>query len=624
MKRISNFKILTFLFIIVIISNFCSAAHYIVGYVENAKDGTEANGHTVMLWNPEVGMNENLTDIIGPIGNSGTNNMYMLDCELLPSGCNITNILSVNVINNGDDYISYEKNITVGGYGYDIVENITLNSPPLTNLIFPQENENLSTSYIEFNCSLEDSDENYKEISLYGNWTGEWELNETKEISAGEKFKIFIKTLSQGFYKYACKITDDLFISTFSIQNNSFTVDFTNPLIESIIVNESSFCGKENIIRVNCTAYDEFIGIDQIIIQAISPTDITNYSALTLYGNTYYYDILLDKVGDWQFQCIVNDSAGNVDSLFSEEIQVYSNLPELGIYSSTINLSNLNPIENEEIYIKAIIENTGCSDAQQVSITFFNGDPDYSGENIGESILNISNHSNIEANITWNAEIGLNEIFVLADFTNIFIEDNEENNKASKNFSINAWQEIYGNTSIDKIIGDDLRIKKWFNESNLEGNIFVTDSESNINWLSLMAIGKNNEGQDSSNDFYEIDQILGMASFDDSVSEVFSNNQEPKEKINLLIYQKEVEEIPVINSTENSKFITGILWDSSDDSLDGEFDSLDKEDLIFVSPIKKSSQGAYGIYDYEIKIPSKLREYNNLDSEEVYLYYDLN
>ena len=44
--------------------------------------------------------------------------------------------------------------------------------------------------------------------------------------------------------------------------------------------------------------------------------------------------------------------------------------------------------------------------------------------------------------------------------------------------------------------------------------------------------------------------------------------------------------------------------------MNGEFDFGDKEDIIFVAEINKISEGAYGIYDYEIKIPSKLREYN--------------
>ena len=115
---------------IFLILPFCSGAHYIVGYVENAKDGTNSNGHSIVLWNPAIGTSDNVSDIIGPTGNSRTNNIYMIDCELLISGCNVSNTLSLKVINNGDNYISNEKNVTISGFGYDIAENITLNSPP--------------------------------------------------------------------------------------------------------------------------------------------------------------------------------------------------------------------------------------------------------------------------------------------------------------------------------------------------------------------------------------------------------------------------------------------------------------------------------------------------------------
>jgi hypothetical protein len=108
----------------------CSAAHYIVGIVENARDGTFANGHSVILWNPNIGINDNLSDIVGPLGNSGADNIYMIDCELLSAPCQIGDILSVRIINNGDNYLSDNRNVTVNGFGYDVVDNITLNSPP--------------------------------------------------------------------------------------------------------------------------------------------------------------------------------------------------------------------------------------------------------------------------------------------------------------------------------------------------------------------------------------------------------------------------------------------------------------------------------------------------------------
>jgi hypothetical protein len=137
------------LVVICLVIPLSSAAHYVVGIVENAKDGTSANGHTVFLWNPTQGTNDNLTDIIGISGNSRTSNIYMIDCELLNSGCNISSVLNLKVINNGDNYISNTKNVTITGAGFDIVENITLNSPPLIENVFVEDSFTLVPNEID-------------------------------------------------------------------------------------------------------------------------------------------------------------------------------------------------------------------------------------------------------------------------------------------------------------------------------------------------------------------------------------------------------------------------------------------------------------------------------------------
>jgi len=616
--------LISLIFFIFIIENL-SAAHYVLGTVDDALDSTSAENHTIFLWNPENGEEDNITDIIGVFGNSGQENNYSLDCELLNTPCIEGEVLTLKVINNGDNYVSEEVNVTVSSIGYSLVQNIKLNSPPNVSLIFPIEKAKLDYEEIEFNCTFEDLDNNLKEISLYGNWSGEWDLNETKEISSGEKFKIFTKKLLQGFYNYACRITDSLMISVFSETNNSFSVDLTAPIIENISLNSTLFCGNYNVTNVKCNAYDEIVGIDKVIIQSISPSNsIINYSAYQLGQYEYYYDIILNELGIWRFNCIVNDSAGNINNLYSDYLSVYSSSPELVINGTNINISKTQPIEYENVNLSAIIENKGCSSAENIKVSFFEGDPDVSGQEIGYININISNLENISVKIPWISKIGKNQIFVFVDYGNIISEENEGDNKDYKNISINAWQEIYGNISLDKIIGgENISIKKWYNESQIQGNIFITDSECDINWMNLEAIGRTKSGEESLNDFFEIDKILRMEDFEDSVSKLFTDSQIPKEVRNMTIYQREIKNIPIINSTDNSNFITGILWDSSDDQ-DGEFDELDKEDLVFVAEVNKISEGFYGVYDYEIKIPSRLREYILTDDEEVYLYYNLN
>ena len=113
-----------------------SAAHYIIGIVNDARDGKDADGHTAILWNPANGFQDNLTDIIGIGGNSGTDNFYMIDCEMLSTSCDIGDSLKIKVLNTGDNYASYDVSVTVSDAGYDLADNITLNSPPNVTSVF--------------------------------------------------------------------------------------------------------------------------------------------------------------------------------------------------------------------------------------------------------------------------------------------------------------------------------------------------------------------------------------------------------------------------------------------------------------------------------------------------------
>lgn len=106
-----------------------SAAHYVVGEVNNSVDGVLANGHKIMLWNPTYGQSDNLTDIIGPSGNSGVDNYYMIDCSALLHPCNVGNILMLRVLNTGDNHNSGNVSVTVTGAGYDVAPTLILNSP---------------------------------------------------------------------------------------------------------------------------------------------------------------------------------------------------------------------------------------------------------------------------------------------------------------------------------------------------------------------------------------------------------------------------------------------------------------------------------------------------------------
>jgi hypothetical protein len=127
-------KYLIFLLLVCIIP-LASAAHFIVGTVNDAAVGETANGKEVVLWNPAKGIDKNVTDIVGPGGNSGVDNIYLIDCEMLATPCRVNDEIRVQVINS-IGYTSYWVNLSVTGAGYDVAPNITLNSNPnITSII---------------------------------------------------------------------------------------------------------------------------------------------------------------------------------------------------------------------------------------------------------------------------------------------------------------------------------------------------------------------------------------------------------------------------------------------------------------------------------------------------------
>ena len=103
-----------------------SAAHFIVGTVGDSLEGEIANGKEVVLWGPSNGIDHNLTDVIGTGGNSGADNIYMIDCELLSTPCVVGDEVKIRVMG----YPAYDVNLSVTGAGFDVAPNITLNSRP--------------------------------------------------------------------------------------------------------------------------------------------------------------------------------------------------------------------------------------------------------------------------------------------------------------------------------------------------------------------------------------------------------------------------------------------------------------------------------------------------------------
>jgi len=326
---------------------------------------------------------------------------------------------------------------------------------------------------------------------------------------------------------------------------------------------------------------------------------------------------------NWSVICV--DNASNVG--YGETWYFNITPPDLYINATLIVFNNTSPIEGDNITINATVHNIGYSDANNVVVQFFNGDPDVDGVQIGnDQTIDVVAGSSTAVNVTWIAELGTSYIFVRIDPSNTITEMDETNNEANKSITVGSWHIVYGENVGDLIISDieNLKVFSWYIANSSSGNVFAADYESSIVWANLTAIGINITGSKSTNDFEEIDTALNSTQYGDSVNRSFTSNGGSVGQTSFIVFKNTISNVSIINSTNNSNFVTGILWDKSDDVAgqhDGEYNGT--EDLVFVTKINPQKQGKYGVYDFEIRVPSELKKYKKVDIYSVVFYVEL-
>jgi|GEM_PF-5356030 len=191
-------------------------------------------------------------------------------------------------------------------------------------------------------------------------------------------------------------------------------------------------------------------------------------------------------------------------------------------------------------------------------------------------------------------------------------------------FSVKStWHTFYGHVTGNITLegAGNETLYKW-NVVNVSGNVYVADADSTITWTKLYALGKMSNGSNGTTDFKDADTALGINAAD-NISIVYTDDggNTARNTTTFNVFKRVVEYVPIDESTNNTNFWSGILWDS-DDSTDNEFNATEKEDLVFLVEINENAQGKYSVCDYEIKIPYKLQEYKD-SMDMLYFYLEL-
>ena len=190
------------------------------------------------------------------------------------------------------------------------------------------------------------------------------------------------------------------------------------------------------------------------------------------------------------------------------------------------------------------------------------------------------------------------------------------------------WQNLYGNVSGSVKLSDGSNNLYGWTWATNEGNVYIIDIDSDINWSSLRSLGKKTDDSSATTDFIDLSQNLYMRP-GYNISDAFSSDGATAlDTTSFTIFGYTVTEIPIVNSTDRNNhnsvssadFITGILWDSSDDGGNNEYDTSDKEDIVFVTRINdgRISEVNSSPHDHEVIVPSNFGSYTGTDSQIAY------
>jgi hypothetical protein len=316
---------------------------------------------------------------------------------------------------------------------------------------------------------------------------------------------------------------------------------------------------------------------------------------------------------DWNVTCV--DRVDNSGDSETRNFTYY--FPDFTVLNFTLNSSTL--VEGETVFLNATIKNIGGADVSGVDVEFYLGNPALN--NVIENYsINLDVNETVAVNTTHVVDIGLSEFWIVVDYGNSFTEDSEVNNDLNENVSVGAWHYFYGHVNPDSeyVLGTDVGTVVVWNVTDFSnGNIYVADKEGSISWTDLNPLGRDKSYVEQIDDFSEADGLLNMTGFGDSIEALYLDGGAVNRTDNFTVFKRDVDYVPVAISISSGNFDTGILWDTFD-SADSEYDSAEREDLVFVTKINEDVVGSYETVDYEMRVPARLREYSGSNSEAVF------
>ncbi len=372
-------------------------------------------------------------------------------------------------------------------------------------------------------------------------------------------------------------------------------LDNVSPVINSHNATPSSATQGENItIYANVTDNYE---VDTVIVTINGTNHTMTNNAPDIFE--YEFNTAGLSLGTHNYAIYANDTAGNNAT---SQAGNYTVLGPVDLQVSDIIFSDDNASEDDVITVSVNISNNGSKEAEnfslKVNVSLWNGTWNLN-DTLTKDMINVSGNSYELVNFSWTVKIGTYRFLANADYLDNVSESNESNNDYSENYTTSSWQVLYGNYNYTIDIGSasNYIFNRW-SVTAPAGTVYFYDSDAVFDPWNL-------EPLNGTNDLSELDAALGLTGFSDSVSSLFDVDGDniSDRTGTFFISGSYVSGVPIINTTNTSSFVTGLMYDSGDGvGYDGS------QDVVFVTSLNASHVGKYGTYDYEIRLPSPLKD----------------
>jgi hypothetical protein len=182
----------------------------------------------------------------------------------------------------------------------DVAPGVTLNSPV--------DGFNSSSQSVSFNATVSDTND-INNVTLFANFTGTWEANETNSSGQNNVEYVFGKSLSDGYYIWAIRACDQRDKCNIS-NNRTLTVDATPPVITNCNVNDTTLQNGESA-NLACEVTDSGKGVDTVLFFFNSQ----NETAVKDGGDFFNYTFTCSSSGDFVWnRTYANDTLDNLNS----------------------------------------------------------------------------------------------------------------------------------------------------------------------------------------------------------------------------------------------------------------------------------------------------------------------